>query len=165
AAQELISKGALVLIQDSAVAFASAKVMQQQGMPVVGTGTDGYEWGKKPYTNMFSLTNQLWDPKEPVYALSPALWKGVKKVGSFGYAISPSSTEAATAFGYAAKKAGLNPVYISTSLPFGTVNATSMALSLRGKGVQGIYMPLDDNTNIAIITAARQAGVKLKVAI
>ena len=165
AAQELISKGALVLIQDSAVAFLSAKVMQQQGMPVVGTGTDGYEWGEKPDTNMFSLSNELWDAKEPVYALSPAIWKGVKKVGSFGYAISPSSTEAATGFGYAAKKAGLNPVYINTSLPFGTVNATSMALSLQSKGVQGIYMPLDDSTNIAIITAARQAGVKLKVAI
>jgi branched-chain amino acid transport system substrate-binding protein len=165
AAQELISKGALVLIQDSAVAFTSARVMQQAGIPVVGTGTDGYEWGEQPYTNMFSLANELWDSKEPVYALSPAIWKGVKRVGSFGYSISPSSTEAATAFGYAAKKAGLNPVYINTSLPFGTVNATSMALSIRNNEVQGIYMPLDDNTNLAIITAARQAGVKLKVAV
>ena len=63
AAQELISKGALVLIQDSAVAFVSAKLMQQQGMPVVGTGTDGYEWGEKPvsYTHLDVYKRQIGD--------------------------------------------------------------------------------------------------------
>ena len=164
AAEELIAQGVIEIIQDSPVTFAAAKVMQQAGMPVVGSATDGYEWGEQPYTNMFSLIQgSLTDPKEPVYTL-PSFFKGVSPVASFGYSISPSSTQSALSFAYAAKKQGLKVGYMDTSVPFGSVNTTTIGLGLKNAHIQGIYMPLDDNTNFAIVTAAKQEGLKLKVA-
>jgi ABC-type branched-subunit amino acid transport system substrate-binding protein len=53
--------------------------------------------------------------------------------------------------------------YLNTSLPFGTVDVSAIALSLKNSGSDGLYMPLDENTNFAIINAAEQAGVTLKV--
>ena len=165
AAEDLIAQGVTEIIQDSPVTFASAKVMQQAGMPVVGSGEDGYEWGEQPNTNMFSLAQGLLtDAKVPVYTL-PSFWKGVSPVGSFGYSISPSSTQSALSFAYAAKHQGLKVGYMDTSVPFGSVNTTTLGLGLKGAHIQGIYMPLDDNTNLAIVTAAKQEGLKLKVAV
>ena len=164
AAEDLVAQGVLEVIQDSPVTFGATKVMQQAGMPVVGSATDGYEWGEQPNTNMFSLEQgTLTDPKEPVYSL-PSIFKGVSPVASFGYSISPSSTESALAFAYAAKKQGLKVGYMDTSVPFGSVNTTTIGLGLKNAHIQGIYMPLDDNTNFAIVTAAKNEGLNLKVA-
>lgn len=165
ATQSLLAQGVLAIINDSPVTFGSTTITQKEGVPVVGSATDGYEWGEQPNTNMFSLSYSLWDPKEPVYALSPAIWKGVSPVASFGYSISPSSSESAKAFTYAARKFGLKVGYLDTGLPYGTVNATSIALELKSNHVEGMYLPLDDNTNFAILTSAKQAGAPLRVTV
>jgi branched-chain amino acid transport system substrate-binding protein len=165
ATQNLISSNVLGLIQISPFTFESTRIMQQAGIPVVGSGTDGPEWGEQPNTNMFSLESTFWDPKNPQYAIPEGIWNGVTAAGAFGYGDSPSSVTAAKGFAFAAEKAGIKVPYLNTSIPFGSVDTGPIALAMKQKGVDGIYMPLDEGTNFSIITAAHQAGVKLKVTI
>jgi branched-chain amino acid transport system substrate-binding protein len=166
AANALISKGVFGVIQESPVAFGGAKVLQQAGLPVTGGGYDGPEWGLQPYTNMFSITGPV-DPHAPQYTGIPNFVKarGGKIVGAFGYSISPSSTASATGFIQASASVGLTKGYLNTSLPFGSVAVGPLALGLKSNNVDSIWMPLDANTNFAILTAAKQAGVLFKAAI
>jgi ABC-type branched-subunit amino acid transport system substrate-binding protein len=55
--------------------------------------------------------------------------------------------------------------YVNTSLPFGTVNVGPLALGMKDAHVDGLYLPLDETTSLAIFTAAQQAGVQVKVAV
>jgi branched-chain amino acid transport system substrate-binding protein len=167
AAKDLVSQGVFGVVEVSAFGFAAARYLNQQAIPVTGAGTDGTEWGQQPNTNMFSLSAVLSDPHYPQYTQPAQFLKdnGVTTVASFGYGDSPSSADAAKGLAFAAKHVGLKVGYLNTSIPFGSVNVTPIALAMKQAGVNGAYMPLDDNTNFALITAARQAGVNLKVAI
>jgi branched-chain amino acid transport system substrate-binding protein len=55
--------------------------------------------------------------------------------------------------------------YLDTSIPFGSVATGPIALSMKQAGVDSSYLPMDNNTNFALVTAAKQAGVNLKVAV
>ena len=63
----------------------------------------------------------------------------------------------------AAKAVGITAPYINSSLPFGTVNVTAIALQMKSENVNSLYGPIDPNTLLAILTAAKQTGVNLKV--
>jgi hypothetical protein len=65
--------------------------------------------------------------------------------------------------GPAAQAVGIQAPYINTSLPFGTVNVTPIALQMKAKDVDSLYGPIDPNTLLALITAAQQTGINLKV--
>lgn len=166
AAQDLISKGVFGVIGETPFLFGGYKPLQAAGVPVTGGGYDGPEWGLQPNTNMFSISGPV-DPHYPANTGAALFMKnlGVSTVAAFGYGPSPSSTAAAKGFIVGAQTVGLKKGYLDTSIPFGSVQAGPIALSLKGSGSDGLYMPLDDNTNFAIITAAKQAGVSLKVAI
>jgi len=165
-AELLISKGVFGIIDESALAFGGAKTMQVAGLPVIGGGYDGPEWGQQPYTNMFSTSGPV-DPHFPANTGAALFMKslGVTSVASFGYASSPSSTAAATGFYLSAKVVGLTQGYLNTTIPFGGVSVGPIALQMKADNVNGVYMPLDDNTNFAILAAAKQSGVAVKVAI
>jgi ABC-type branched-subunit amino acid transport system substrate-binding protein len=64
---------------------------------------------------------------------------------------------------FASQYVGLKKGYLNTSLPFGSVDVTSLALSIKNSGTDGLYLPLDENTNFAILSASKQAGANLKV--
>ena len=51
----LISQGVFAIISDSSYFFGGNKSAQQAGIPVIGSGFDGPEWGQQPNTNMFSF--------------------------------------------------------------------------------------------------------------
>lgn len=166
AASALLSKGVFGVMEDSAVAFGGYKVLQQAGVPVTGSGVDGPEWFEQPNTNMFSISGPM-DPKDPqtdAYALF-AKARGGTVCGSVGYSVSPSSAAAASGFEFACQAAGLKNGFLDNSLAFGSVNVTTLVLQLKAAGVNTLYLPLDENTNFAILTAAKQAGLDLKVVI
>ena len=52
--------------------FISYRYLNQQGIPVVGDGLDGPEWGQQPNTNMFNWANSLNPPLFPAYTLTAA---------------------------------------------------------------------------------------------
>jgi branched-chain amino acid transport system substrate-binding protein len=165
-AQSLLAKGVFAIEAQSAFVFGGYKYMNQQGIPVTGGGYDGPEWGLQPNTNMFSVAGSYYT--SGAWYTQPAQFmkdQAVTSASSFGYGISPSSSDSAKGFALAAKSIGLPVGYLNTSLPFGTVNVTPVALALKAGGVTGAYMAMDENTNFAILTAAKQAGVDLKVAI
>jgi ABC-type branched-subunit amino acid transport system substrate-binding protein len=73
-AQSLVeTKHVFGVISDSAFTLSSARFLQQNGIPVVGEGYDGPEWGEQPYTNMFSVLGGDTDPDLPQYT-QPALF-------------------------------------------------------------------------------------------
>jgi branched-chain amino acid transport system substrate-binding protein len=165
AASVLISKGVFGVIDESGLAFGAAKVLQQAGIPVTGGGYDGPEWFAQPNTNMFSIAGPA-DPKTPQYSTIADFVKsqGGKNCGSVGYSF-PSSSASASGFVFACKAVGLDGGFLSKSLAFGSVAVTPLSLEIRSAGVDSMWLPLDNNTNFAILTALKQAGVNLKVAI
>jgi branched-chain amino acid transport system substrate-binding protein len=166
AASGSLLSSALGVMDLTPVAFGGYKVLEQAGVPVTGGAYDGPEWWEQPNTNMFSISGPA-DPKDPQYTNYASFSKshGATRCGSVGYGISPSSQAAASGFVFACQKAGLTNAYLNNTLPFGSVNVTTLALQLKAANVNALYLPLDANTNFAILTALKQAGINMKVVI
>lgn len=162
----LLAQGVFGIIDESAVAYGGYKQLQQAGVPVTGGAYDGPEWWELPNTNMFSISGQS-DPKTPQYSGISNFVKthGGTACGSVGYSISPSSAASATGFIFSCQAAGLKNAFEDTSLPFGSVAVSPLALQMKSAGVNALWLPLDENTNFAILTALKQAGVSLKVVV
>jgi branched-chain amino acid transport system substrate-binding protein len=167
ATQDAISKGALGIVAVSPVFFAAAKFPQQAGVPVTGSFSDGPEWGEQPYTNMFAADNGSVDPKYPANSGTSLFMRqhGGTVLGSYGYGISPSSTRAAEGNALAFTHQGGKVGVLDTSIPFGSVAFTPAALAAKQKGVNAVTADLDNNSNFALATSFRQAGIKPKVVV
>ena len=162
----LISKGVFGVIDDSAVTYGGYKLLQQAGVPVTGGAYDGPEWYEQPNTNMFSISGPG-DAKDPQYDNAALFAKdhGGTKCGAVGYGISPSSAASASGFVLSCEREGLQNTFLDTTVPFGTLDVTSLVLQIKDSGANVLWLPLDGNTNGAIMTGLEQAGVKMKVVI
>ena len=155
---------ALGIVSQSPLFFLAARYPNQQGIPVTGSYDDGPEWGTKPYTNMFASDVGSVDPKYPVNTQIGDFLKahGGTVIGTYGYGISPSSTRAAIAEADSFKYAGGKVGVLDTSVPFGSVAFTSVALVAKQHGVNAIMPGLDANSDYALAEALEEAGVKFK---
>jgi branched-chain amino acid transport system substrate-binding protein len=165
AAQAAVNAGAFAIDYNSPFTFGAIRYMAQAGIPVVGGAYDGPEWSQpQTFANMFSWTPAIF-ASNPIYSTDAQFIKseGGTKVAAVGYGVSPSSAAVAKGMAQAAKAVGISAPYIDSSLPFGTVNVTSIALAMKSKGIDSLYGPIDPNTLLALIGAAQQTGVKLKV--
>jgi branched-chain amino acid transport system substrate-binding protein len=164
AVQDALSKGAFGIVSQSPLFFAAAKFPNQQGIPVTGSYSDGPEWGQQPYTNMFSSDHGSVDPKYPVNTLVGGFLKshGGTVIGTYGYGISPQSAASARGAAEAFKSAGGKIGVEDTSVPFGGTNFTTEALTAKQHGVNAMTPSMDNNSNFALATAYKQAGIKLK---
>jgi branched-chain amino acid transport system substrate-binding protein len=167
AVKDAVSKGVTGIVSVSPIFFLGAKYAQEAGIPVTGGFFDGPEWGTKPYTNMFSSDAGSVDPKYPVSSLYGKIVKkfGGAVVGSYGYGISPSAVRSATGFAESAQRQGLKVGVLDTSVPYGSVDFGTEALAAKQKGVNVVWPSMDDNSDFALVTALKQAGVKLKTVI
>jgi branched-chain amino acid transport system substrate-binding protein len=167
AAQSLVSKNVFGIIAGTPFLFASFRYLQQQGVPVVGGGYDGPEWNQLPNTNMFSITGpNVPDFQQQAQNTGVSTFfksQGATNVASLGYGISPSSSASAKGTATAVKAAGLKAGYLNTSIPFGGVNVGPIVLGMKQAGVDAAWLAMNNNTNFAIITAAKQNGLDLKV--
>ena len=162
--QEADSK-AFGIVSQSALFFLAAKYPNQAGVPVTGSYDDGPEWGTKPYqTNMFASDEGSVNPAYPVNTqIGDFLHShGGTVVATYGYGISPSSARAATQSADSFKNAGGKVGVIDTSVPFGGVDFGPAALTARQDGVNAIVPGMDTNSNYALATALKDAGVKFK---
>ena len=57
---------------------------------------------------------------------------------------------------------GLEGTYCNTTLEFGTKDVLPIVLGIKNSGADGLYLPLDNDTNVAIVQALQQNGVKMK---
>lgn len=168
-AEILLSKPVYGIIGATPFLYEADTTFQQQGVPVVSGAYDGPEWGEQPFTNMFSTTGNI-SPNLLLNATNTGVadfmkQEGATVVAGLGYSISPSSADAAKAVGITAKYAHLKVGYINDSIPFGGVNVEPIVLSMKDAHVNAVAMEMDDDTNFAILTAAKQSGLDLKVAI
>ena len=147
----------------SAVAFGATNYLTSHGIPVVGAAEDGPEWLTAP--NMFSIYGALDDTKVSTTYGAFFKMEGVTNVGAIGYSISPSSAEAAKGTAVSAQAAGLKVGYLNADFPFGSTNVAPEALAMKSAGVNGFTATVDSNTGFALVTALRQAGDDLKVAL
>ena len=164
AAQTAISKGALGIVADSPLFTAAAKYPEQAGVPVTGASVDGPEWGTKPYTNMFASDTGSLDPKYPANTALGDFLKshGGTVLGSYAYGVVPSSVRSATGTVMSFERAGGKQGVLDTSIPFGSVAMTSIALAAKQDNVDAVYAAMDNDTNFALATALKQAGVTVK---
>ncbi len=167
AVQDAISKGAFGIVSATPLFFEAAKYPQQAGIPVTGGSFDGPEWGQQPYTNMFAADTGSVDPNYPVSTGIGQFLKahGGTTIGSYGYGISPSSARSAEGTVKSFEHAGGKSGVLDTSVPFGSVDFTAAALFAKQKKVDAIYAGMDNNSNFALATALKQAGVKLKTVV
>jgi ABC-type branched-subunit amino acid transport system substrate-binding protein len=130
---------------------------------VVGVAVDGPEWIAAK--NMFSVFGPLDFTKVTTTAGQFFKMEGATVLGTLGYSISPSSSEAAEGAALSAENAGLKVGYVNSKFAFGGTDVQPEALAMKAAHVDAISPSVDPNTSFALITALRQAGVDLKVAL
>ncbi len=164
AAKDLVQrKHVFAVIAHSALFFAAAPYLTSQHIPVIGAPQDGPEWITSK--NMFATYGAI--HTEKVTTTGGLLLKmlGVTNVATLGYSISPSSAEAAKASALSAEAVGLKAGYVNAKFPFGSTDVQPIALAMKDAGIDAVTPEVDPNTSFALITALRNAGVNLKVAL
>jgi branched-chain amino acid transport system substrate-binding protein len=166
AIQLLVSQGVFAIISDSAYFFGGTKFAQQAGIPVIGSGFDGPEWGQQPNTNMFSFSGGV-DPNHPELQsaiASAQLFKflAVKDVGALAYGISPSSTSSIKDLKTALQDLGLQMGYENLSVTFGTSDVGTPVLAMKNAGVDMAVCSCVQSTVLALVTGLKQAGSNAK---
>lgn len=166
ATQQAISDGVIGIVNVTPFFFAAYKYPQQAGIPVTGGSFDGPEWGQQPNTNMFQSDGTATSAAVPINDGFAKFLKskGGTTLGSYGYGISPTSAHSAIGTAKGVKLVGMSVGVLDTSIPFGGVDFTTEALTAKSKHVDTVYGSMDNDSNFALITALKQAGVKIKVA-
>ena len=143
--------------------FVSYRYLNEQGIPVVGDGLDGPEWGQQPNTNMFNWANSLNPPLFPAYT---GFGNFIKSLGAKSMALlaiaSPSATAAMKADEVSLKKAGIDVGYTNYNIQFGTVDFTSEALAMKSAGVDGFASAVQPDSAIGLAASVKQQGIVTK---
>jgi branched-chain amino acid transport system substrate-binding protein len=166
AAQDLVqNRNAFAVIDNSAFAFLSWRYLKDQGVPMIGAGFDGSYYYQQGNENIISPLGDGTPVPGLAYDTATKVMKqmGAKKVAAVGYGASPSSSESAKATEtFGAKAQGLEGVYLNNSVDFGSTDVGPIVLGIKNSGADGLYLPLDSNTNFAIVQGLQQNGVKMK---
>ena len=152
-----------VVLAESALTFGAAPYLTAQKVPVIGVSQDGPEWITSK--NMFALSGVLRQDKVATTAADFFKKMGATNIGTLGYSISPASGEYAKGQAIAAQHVGLKAGYTNAKFQFGSTNVQPIALAMKQAGIDGMTASVDPNTGFALVTALRQAGVDLKVAL
>src|SRR4051812_33479173 len=166
AAQDLVqNRKVFAVIDNSAFAFLAWRYLKDQGVPMIGGGFDGSYYYNKGNENIISGLGNGTPVPGLTYDTTTKIMKqlGVKKVAAVGYGASPSSSESAKATEtFGAKAQGLEGVYLNNTLEFGGTDVGPVVLGIKNSGADGLYLPLDSDTNFAIVQGLQQNGVKMK---
>jgi branched-chain amino acid transport system substrate-binding protein len=162
AAQALVGENVFGVMAVSAFVIGGYRAYVNDGIPVTGGGFDGPEWEQKPDTDMFAVIGQY--PGYPQWTTVAQFIRdnGGTNVACLGYDVT-SSEAGASGCAKAAKAVGIRAGYVNDSIPFGTVAVSPIALAMKSTGVDSAELVMGADTNLAIVTAARQTGVNLKV--
>jgi len=153
----------LAVIAVSSLTFLAAGYLTQQHVPVIGAAEDAAEWVTSP--NMFSVFGPEDASKVSTTAGLFFKMEGATSIGTLGYSISPQSADAAEGAAVSAQYEGLKAPYVNASFAFGSTNVQPIALAMKSAGVDGMTAEVDPNTGLLLVTALRQAGADVKVAL
>jgi branched-chain amino acid transport system substrate-binding protein len=165
-AQDLVqNRNVFAVVDNSAFGFLTWRYLLSQKVPEIGSGADGTYYGQKGNESIFSGLGDSSPIPGLTYDFTAKVMKqlGATKTAAVGYAASPSSAASAEdTQKYGATSQGLNPVYTNTTLDFGSTDVGSIVLGVKNSGADALYMPLDGNTNLAIVQGLQQNGVNMK---
>jgi ABC-type branched-subunit amino acid transport system substrate-binding protein len=165
-AQDLVqNRDVFAVVDNSAFAFLAWRYLKDQGVPMIGGGFDGnYYYNEGNESIISSLGNGTPVPGLTYDTATQMMKKlGAKKVAAVGYGASPSSSESAKATEtYGADAQGLKGVYLNNTLEFGGTDVGPVVLGIKNSGADGLYLPLDSDTNFAFVQGLQQNGVKMK---
>jgi len=157
------------VVNNSPFAFLSFRYLLDNGVPMVGGGYDGNEYGQPGNDKLISILGNIGTTYGAQYTPGfVQLMKkaGATKVGTVSYGSSASSTAAAKNLQkYSVPAAGLDPAYTNTTVEFGTTDVGPLVLGMKNAGVDATYLPLVLSSNLAIIQNAAQNNLKFKLAV
>jgi branched-chain amino acid transport system substrate-binding protein len=165
-AQDLVqNEDVFAVVNQSPFAFLSYRYLLNAGVPMIGAGTDGTYYQQKGNENILSSGGNGVLFGDVIYDTAARAMKmaGATKVASFAYGAASSSVASAKAFqNYAVPAAGLKPVYLNTSLDFGSPDVGPPVLGLKNAGADAVYLPMAAATNVAVVQQLQQNGVEMK---
>ena len=170
ASQDLVqNRKVFLVVNNSPFAFLGYRYLLDNGVPMLGGGYDGNEYGQPGNEKLISILGN----SAPVYGAQYAPGfvdlmkkKGATKVGVVSYGASASSTAAAKNLQkYAVPAAGLEAAYTNTTVDFGTTDVGPLVLGMKNAGVDATYLPLVLSSNLAIIQSAAQNDLQFKLAV
>jgi branched-chain amino acid transport system substrate-binding protein len=164
AAQKLVEQDhADAVISVSSLTLTGSNWLTQHGVPVIGVAEDGPEWIAAK--NMFSVFGPLNATEVTTTFGKFFKQQGAKNLASLGYSISPLSSEETKGIAVSAQHAGLKVGYENPSFPFGSTNVQPVALAMKTANVDSFTAETDPNTAFALLSALRQQGAHIKVAL
>jgi branched-chain amino acid transport system substrate-binding protein len=162
ATQSLISKGAFGILDAGALFQGAYRYAVQKGIPVSGDGL-GPEYGSKSNYNLFDVTGSPAVNYPAFTSYGKFLKKyGVTKLGVVGAADTAVSQDQANALSASAKHYGIPTVVKDFNQQLGGTDYTATALAMKNAGVNGVALYQVTSSDVAVITALKQQGVKLK---
>lgn len=166
AAKDLVeNRDAFAVVDNSAFAFLTYRYLKDAGIPMIGGGFDGSYYYDQGNENLISGLGGGTPVPGLTYDTATRVMKqlGARKIAALGYGVSPSSSQAAKATEtYAAKAQGLKGVYLNNTVEFGSTDVGPLVLGIKNSGADGLYLPLDNNTNFAIVQSLVQNNVPMK---
>ena len=164
AAQKAVEQdGVFAMLANSSLTFGAAGYLTSHGIPVIGAAEDANEW--QASANMFSVYGALHTNLVASTTGDFMKMQGVTRLGSLGYGISPASSESAKGAGVSAEAAGLQAPYVNGNFAFGSTDVQPVALAMKSARIDGFTASVDPNTGFGLISALRNLGVDLKVAL
>ncbi len=166
AAKDLVeNEDVFAVVNQSPFAFLTFRYLLENGVPMIGAGTDGTYYQQKGNENILSSGGNGVLFGDVIYDTAAKAMKtaGAKKVGALAYGAASSSVASAKAFmNYGAPAAGLDPVYTNTALDFGSPDVAPAVLGIKNSGADAVYLPMAAATNIAVVQGLQQNGVDMK---
>jgi branched-chain amino acid transport system substrate-binding protein len=166
AAQSLVENDHVFgIIAGTEAVSGAVDFLKARNVPLVGHFPDSNEFGNPSFTNMFAI-NGSGNPNYLVTTTYGKFFKsqGVTSIAGVSYADAAGSN-ALVATLKGAARVGLKVVYENTTLPIGTTDVDALALSIKKSGANGIFLPVLENTSIALLTQLKEDGVQLKAAL
>ncbi len=169
AAKDLVeNEDVFAIVNQSPFAFLTYRYLLENGVPMIGAGSDGTYYQQKGNENILSSGGNGVLFGDVIYDTVAKAMKqaGAKKVGALAYGAASSSVASAKAFmNYAVPGVGLDPVYTNTAIDFGTPDVSPSVLGIKNAGADAVYLPMAAATNIAVVQGLQQNGVDMKASV
>ena len=169
AAKDLVeNEGVFAVVEQSPFAFLTYRYLLENGVPMIGAGSDGTYYQQKGNENILSSGGNGILFGDVIYDTIAKMMKqaGAKKVAALAYGAATSSVASAKAFmNYAVPGVGLDPVYTNTAIDFGTPDVSPSVLGIKNAGADAVYLPMAAATNIAVVQGLQQNGVDMKASL
>ncbi|SEP05701.1 ABC transporter substrate-binding protein [Trujillonella endophytica] len=162
AAQRLVQQEEVYAILSSSQAFygATAFMLTQPGVPVLGDGTDPSPEWRATGNNLF-----LSQPVPDITTAYPMVGDFLAAVGGTtmaGVAFSvPASQQALQAAADSAEAAGLDIGYLNDNVQFGSTDVGPIVLGIRDTGADALYLPITFDTALAVVEGLRQNDIEV----